>query len=555
MHNLFLGELAHHCRRVWNMNIKDKASRTLQPHSAKRQAAELASVVRGIITKSITTLTRPRKGYLLAVARKNGVDILPDQTKTAWAETLMKWVRAKPDIRIPDVTTSQDGREDPGADEEELPAQEDHSADGFVIGAEIIGVIQGDITRTTLPSWIERPPRNFGHPSHGKLKADHWRTVCTVNMVITLVRLWGSHAETDREKKLLRNFLDLIIAVEHASRRSMNSTRVGIYSMHILRYLQGLKDLFPDHQFVPNHHLSLHLTECLARFGPVHAWWSFPFERYNGVMGRFKKNFKPNQMEITFLKSFCRGSNLRALLTTLKAPPGEGYEGFLGELRKTFLSSSIGTVLSDVLSFSLRSAEYASGESGRTPLDTALYDKLLVRVNLAYTNIPNAFEYVRHDDMYEDKVPLLQERQTLRRIRIGGGIYNSCKTQKALGNSFVIFRTPDNPALRAGQIQEVFLHRRRHETREPPTKNLVLEPFLVVKQYKSLDLFHQFLDPYATILHLNTWLCYNKFEESHVLLTSDIVSHFASYTYTPAAIGQECIVVRSLDRVSLILRI
>jgi hypothetical protein len=61
-----------------------------------------------------------------------------------------------------------------------------------LLGKELLQTVQSDIARTSFPSWLVRPPRNFGSASHGKLKADQWRSVCTVSLIITLVRIWGS---------------------------------------------------------------------------------------------------------------------------------------------------------------------------------------------------------------------------------------------------------------------------------------------------------------------------------------------------------------------------
>lgn len=33
----------------------------------------------------------------------------------------------------------------------------------------------------------------------------------------------------------------------------------------------------------PNMHLHLHLKECMLDYRPVHSFWCFPFDRYNGV--------------------------------------------------------------------------------------------------------------------------------------------------------------------------------------------------------------------------------------------------------------------------------
>ena len=143
--------------------------------------------------------------------------------------------------------------------------------------------VREDISATYLPSWMERPPKNFGSPAHGKLKADQWRTVCTVSLVITLGRIWGRQDAIEKYRLLLENFVSLICAVDLATRRTMDPSRIKKFDGYMMRYLTSLRALF-GHQLVPNHHMSLHLWECLSLFGPVHAWWAFPFERYNGLL-------------------------------------------------------------------------------------------------------------------------------------------------------------------------------------------------------------------------------------------------------------------------------
>ena len=108
---------------------------------------------------------------------------------------------------------------------------------------------------------------------------------------MTLCRLWGSPDSSTKHKLLLDNFVSLICAVDLATRRSMDPDRVERFDRYMFRYLQTLRDLF-GHQLVPNHHLSLHLRECLLLFGPVHGWWAFPFERYNGLLQNLNTNNK-----------------------------------------------------------------------------------------------------------------------------------------------------------------------------------------------------------------------------------------------------------------------
>ena len=161
-----------------------------------------------------------------------------------------------------------------------------------VLTPDVIAVIRRDIAQTTFPSWLERPPRNFGDPSHRKLKANQWRTVCTVSLVISLMRLWGNYGESTKEAVLLSNFIHLVVAVDLATRRSMDADRAERFDAHMFKYLEGLQDIF-KHGLVPNHHLSLHLKTFLLLFGPVHGWWGFPFERYNGILQNLNTNNLP----------------------------------------------------------------------------------------------------------------------------------------------------------------------------------------------------------------------------------------------------------------------
>jgi hypothetical protein len=39
-------------------------------------------------------------------------------------------------------------------------------------------------------------------------------------------------------------------------------------------------------------HLHLHLKECILDYGPLYAFWCFPFERYNGMLGNFPTNLR-----------------------------------------------------------------------------------------------------------------------------------------------------------------------------------------------------------------------------------------------------------------------
>ena len=47
-------------------------------------------------------------------------------------------------------------------------------------------------------------------------------------------------------------------------------------------------------------HLSCHIHECIIDYGPLHSFWCFGFEHFNGVLGSYQNNNK--DVAVTMLK-------------------------------------------------------------------------------------------------------------------------------------------------------------------------------------------------------------------------------------------------------------
>lgn len=156
-----------------------------------------------------------------------------------------------------------------------------------------------DISNLVKPSWVTSVPPEFsGSASDGKLKADQWRTLGTVYMPITLIRLWSAAEEGSERRELLGLTMDLVSAVLLASSRVTSPTNAQACHKFLLSYRQRLATLFPDYECHPNHHMALHLSEHLLLFGPVHGWWTFPFERMIGKLQRISTNYKPGEISV-----------------------------------------------------------------------------------------------------------------------------------------------------------------------------------------------------------------------------------------------------------------
>ncbi|KAI0752993.1 hypothetical protein C8Q80DRAFT_1217329 [Daedaleopsis nitida] len=543
MHNLFLGELRHHCREFWAIDIKDKSSdsKKIPAHSPQEQQVWLETVVKLIKlddrNSAFKKFAKVRKGYIAAVVELNDV-ALPSSgfTKRDYIEVLLDWwERSKPkEIQIPPVF-------DESTRDFHL-VHDQHDISRFrILDQATLAQIRADIMATSLPSWIGRVPKNFGSPSHGKLKADQWCTACQVNLLISLVRRWGDSSATPRQKTLLNNFLDLVRAVDLATRRTMDEERAEKFDRYMQSYLTSLTEIF-QHNLVPNHHLSLHLYECLILFGPIHAWWAFPFERYNGIIQNLNTNDKTNDMPLTFMRYFYIGANLRWLMSTTTWPDNAPFRAMMDSYKKTFRDAARSDPrLASINAFGEETApvlpEYSESDAKDLPRD--IYDALLSRIT---DQVGPYFSSVFN---LSDRRPGLPDSaNNLRRFEHGGVRFGTQNKQKR--NSFITFHLPNTgrgETPRAGQIREILLHLRVENGRN------VLQPFFVVDEYVPLSDAHAALDPFRKFDNINTWLFHDEFARTpRVLALEDIQAHFAAFVYTPTDIGRKCMVVQSLDR-------
>ncbi|KAF8169310.1 hypothetical protein K438DRAFT_1429994, partial [Mycena galopus ATCC 62051] len=147
-----------------------------------------------------------------------------------------------------------------------------------------------DLATMVKPSWMTSvPPEIGGNSTDRKLKSDQWQTLGMVYMPITLIHLWYASDNPER-RELLDLTMDLVSAVILASSRETSRQNSAQCLKFLLSYRAKLQKLFPNYRCHPNHHMALHIPEFLLLFGPVHGWWTFPFERLIEKLQRVPTN-------------------------------------------------------------------------------------------------------------------------------------------------------------------------------------------------------------------------------------------------------------------------
>lgn len=95
MHNLFLGELRHHCIKVWGFKTaKDRGKPGRSgAHPQERQEQELRRIWNGLNKQSDKTIAYVRRDYIVAFAQYNNIPVTPvDGTRADYARDMVKWV-------------------------------------------------------------------------------------------------------------------------------------------------------------------------------------------------------------------------------------------------------------------------------------------------------------------------------------------------------------------------------------------------------------------------------------------------------------------------------
>ncbi|EJD44635.1 hypothetical protein AURDEDRAFT_125187 [Auricularia subglabra TFB-10046 SS5] len=300
MHNLLLGLLQHHIRSVW---LVEEATKQTKPQKLRKSGQSAAPThVRKQVRKALQpTLILLAHGHLERTSdpdrwtklQKSSVAVLeqlcatrklrvqqPGQRKLKepYIQALKAWAG-------PNIAQDADQRGDEQAQQPDVRVDEaEPDTTRFRLLPQELTQIREIIDCISIPSWLGRVATDFGSPGHGSPKSDEWRTAGTIHLPMALVSMW---AGTPRQEEL-DWFLELVTAVQLATRRSTTTARAEEYRSHLQKYLLGLCDR--GFKLKPNHHAAMHLADFLPEFGPTRGWWMYPIERQVGMLQKFNTN-------------------------------------------------------------------------------------------------------------------------------------------------------------------------------------------------------------------------------------------------------------------------
>lgn len=158
-----------------------------------------------------------------------------------------------------------------------------HWIDENILTKKCIMMIEKRVEMLIAPRSVGRLPIKISSGFAG-FSADQWRNW---TIFYSAVALKGILPENH-----LRYWLLFVKACTLLNSRMLKKSDIELAHKYLTMFCTQFEAVNGKQFCTPNMHLHLHLKDCLLDYGPLYAFWCYPFERYNGYLGRFPTNLK-----------------------------------------------------------------------------------------------------------------------------------------------------------------------------------------------------------------------------------------------------------------------
>ena len=163
-----------------------------------------------------------------------------------------------------------------------------------------------------VPSDIGRIPHKI-ESGFSSFKADQFKTWVNIYSIPVLFNSMAiEHLECWRL---------FVLACRILCKQTVSVVEVDLADALLNRFCLRVESLYGNRSITPNLHIHGHIKDVLLDYGPVHEYWLFSFERYNGLMGKQPTNNK--EIEPQLMKRFLKDSEVNNLKF-----PQEFYKDF-----------------------------------------------------------------------------------------------------------------------------------------------------------------------------------------------------------------------------------
>ena len=96
----------------------------------------------------------------------------------------------------------------------------------------------------------------------------------------------------------LRCWQTFVLACQYLCMPILSKTDILKADLLFVKFGERFERLYGKKAVTPNMHLHCHLKECVLDYGPLHAFWCFSFERFNGILGAIQVNGRSVEVQL-----------------------------------------------------------------------------------------------------------------------------------------------------------------------------------------------------------------------------------------------------------------
>ena len=132
-----------------------------------------------------------------------------------------------------------------------------------------------------------------------------------------------------------------VLACRVLCQQSLSRVHIDLADALLMQFCKRVERLYGEQAITPNMHMHGHLKNDLLDYGPMHEFWLFSFERYNGILGKQPSNNRA--IEPQLMQRFLRDNVASSFLY-----PGEFKEDFQQICESVSAERLVGSVLDTI---------------------------------------------------------------------------------------------------------------------------------------------------------------------------------------------------------------
>jgi hypothetical protein len=145
-----------------------------------------------------------------------------------------------------------------------------------------------------VPPHLGRLPKKIS-ANYGTYTAEQWKNWTLYYSLFALKDIIN-----DRHLKCWQTFT---LACRYMCKPILYQTDIIKGDGLLLKFCKEFQSLYGCKAITPNMHLHCHLKEVVTDYGPIHSFWCFSFERYNGILGSIITN--NISVELQLMRKLC----------------------------------------------------------------------------------------------------------------------------------------------------------------------------------------------------------------------------------------------------------